>query len=541
MADQGADDAEAGRDGEPSKKHRLHGGRVVVSFATSVVAVSLFAQAALAGGLIFGGLSAFLAVVAARYSHLGFRLAFRDDPFQPGVALMTKKPRVYPVDPSMVNLYTTALLFPQVVKMRIKDRISPATRALSVETEYSLQLPSSVAGATVPVPLLVLKKGTLLDDVTFTGPDGAPCPSLNFVESTAIAAAVLRSLIHEAGQEDKYRRELEMDVLEMLRSPAPVGAASVHAAGELVGRLAGLVDTSKSGRLAVAMVNRLIYHYAVIIQVSNSERWTVVRSNERQLLPTSTPKFHIKWPFAFLLDRLRKTFGVRPNRFILPLQRASLCQSYHLEFMGPHGTYLARQRLIGLGVDSSTYCRLRARFGQRYAHLYMRGAPSREPIHARLELSFFERPPGSLGAAAIASLTLAALVLVGGRISETPGSPRGDLLAVLLAVPGAAAAWVGLDRPGGAFGGTLAARMSAFATLFLALLGGAQYLKALPDPFTPGDLALLGTSDGWAFLSGAALLNLFWISYAWLRRSVLYTALLARDDPHSHQFREGDG
>ena len=365
----------------------------------------------------------------------------------------------------------------------------------------------------------------------FPGPDGAPCPSLTFVESTGIAAAVLRSLIREAGEDIKYRRDLEHDVLHMLRGPAPVDSAAVHAAGELVGRLAGLVDGSKSGRLAVAMVNRLIYHYAVIVQVSSSERWTIVRSNERQLLPMSTPKFYIKWPFAFLLDRLRKTFGVRPNRFILPLQRASLCQSYHLEFMGPHGTYLARQRLIGLGESSSTYCRLRARFGQRCAHLYMRGASSREPIRARLELSFFERPPGSLGAAAIASLTLAALVLVGGRLSGVTAKPPGDLLAVLLAVPGAAAAWVGLDRPGGAFGGTLAARMSAFATLFLALLAGAQYLGALPDPFSGGGLTLLGTSDGWAFLAGAALLNLFWISYAWLPRSVLYTALLAREDP----------
>jgi hypothetical protein len=55
--------------------------------------------------------------------------------------------------------------------------------------------------------------------------------------------------------------------------------------------------------------------------------------------------------------------------FLFPLQKADLCNSYHLEFMGPENTYLARQRIVGWPQDSKSYGRLRARYGQRYAHL----------------------------------------------------------------------------------------------------------------------------------------------------------------------------
>jgi hypothetical protein len=113
-------------------------------------------------------------------------------------------------------------------------------------------------------------------------------------------------------------------------------------------------------------------------------------------------------------------------------------------------------------------------------------------------------------------------------------------VAVLLAFPGVAAAWVGLESSSSAFGGTLAARLSAFTTLFVALSGTAAYLHAVPRLFSVDQekVHLLGTEDVWALLLVISILNLGWIAYSWFRKSLLYTTVLARSDPNVTMFRE---
>ena len=114
---------------------------------------------------------------------------------------------------------------------------------------------------------------------------------------------------------------------------------------------------------------------------------------------------------------------------------------------------------------------------------------------------------------------------------RTAGSNSVDVVAFLLAFPAVAAAWVGLERPSGAFAGTLAARMSAFVTLVTVLLSVAFYVHAIHLPKGSPDLKIAQASGPWALLLSLAALNAIWVTYAWVRRGILHAAIVNRPDP----------
>lgn len=538
-----------------TKLQVVHGALVICAFLLTAIGLTFFAfdshfwaVASLATGVV-------LAIVVGFVSHRAFRLGFRTDQFRPGIGWdhQAVGASSLVVSPEQAYFFTNAIAAPATVRARVKDYISPATRAMNVVTEHTIQVRNHGGTDPLLMPLLVIKKGILLDSLKITDSAGGICQSFAFHESVQIIGQILLALVRADSEKmaARYQKDVEADLMALIGS-ASGKAIDPMEVGKVLGHLKAIVGRSETGRSAVFLANVFAYHYAVIVGLSSPGQTSLSRltltTTERQLLPMVVPRFRLVWPAPYLLDRMRKVFGVRPNTFVLPLQKADLCKSYHLEFMGPEGTYLARQRIVDWSDESESYGRLRARFGQRYAHLYIRASAksdgsSKDPLplaRARIELSFFERPPGSLGAATLAALACAVLILVGGRIAYVPDAPRGDLVAVLLAFPGIAAAWVGLDRSTGAFGGTLAARLSAAMTLIVALVGTAMYLRAVPRLFQVDQVRLWGTEDVWALLTAVAVLNVGWVGYAWLRRAILYTTVLARNDPNAPMFREQD-
>lgn len=516
-----------------SLTYRVHGLLVVFAFACSLGGLLLLASSRMAMGLWLLGGSSIVAGLAALYSHRAFRLRSWDEPFSP---LDGTRPRLdlehfADLTPEVATFFTSMMLYPQSVTARISERIEPTTRAFVVQGEHAIRVPkpSQTGGSKVLyVPILTLRKGILLDSPQFTDASGSACHALTFDESVELVSCVLGTLV---GKPKKYATK-EHELVKSIRGPLPKTEAEGRRAGELLGELKAIVGDHRPGRLAVALAQRLIYHYVVILVITPPETgWLSIRSTERRLLPMVTPKFRAMWPVPFLLDRLRKVFGVRPNIFVVPLERGGYCNSYHLEFVGPPGTYLARQRIVNEDASLTSYRRMRLRFGQRYAHLYMRSTLGARKPQGWLQLSFFERPPGSLGAASIAAVASFVLILVASQLAAVDGV-RGDVVAVLMAFPGVAAAWVGLDRPSGSFGGTLSARLSAFVTLSLSLASAALFLRAIHDIDLTRDLELWGAKGIWATVLIAALLNAVWINYSWLRKSVIHNAILARRDPN---------
>jgi hypothetical protein len=147
-------------------------------------------------------------------------------------------------------------------------------------------------------------------------------------------------------------------------------------------------------------------------------------------------------------------------------------------------------------------------------------------------MAFFERTPGTLGAATVSALAAAVLITIAGILASAESfpssSPPGDPMAILLALPGVAAAWVGLERGNLPFGGTAAARLSSLTSFLLSLGAASYYLGAKSSSQWMSELDVLGAHGIWACFAGTALLNLFWISYSWLRRALLYAAVLDR-------------
>lgn len=224
-------------------------------------------------------------------------------------------------------------------------------------------------------------------------------------------------------------------------------------------------------------------------------------------------------------DRIRRLLGIRPAIIGGFLRNANRAASYHIQIRGPEGSYLARQRIAqapsGEQVDlSDSQYALRSRLGQRVAHLYIRNGKNFKRRY--LVCHFFERVPGSLGAATMSALGAAVLVVIGaitslgyGHLGRT--SP--DLVAVLLAFPAIAGGWLGLDQVHNIFGGVLMARMSLIVTIVTALTASAFYALG---PSDTGSTAAFSARPGlavWMMLSGVAIINLAACMGGWLLRA----------------------
>ncbi|MGW6197293.1 hypothetical protein ACWF0M_14215 [Kribbella sp. NPDC055110] len=483
-----------------------------------------------------------------------FALGFKKEQFGPGRAVQVHDFEEWKDDTLAgveVALLCKAILFPSLLFSRIRESLTPLARSTQFRTAYTLRLPAAYARARY-VPFTLVEKGTLFDDFHITTGDGSELPTLAYGDYVQLVAALLRSLANSesklVGQE--FRANVEERLMNLIVSRAPSTDEDRAEQGEVVKAISALDwKNGQTKALVIAIANILTVHYAVIAEVkpmneseaaakpdakttvktSHSEHRLII-TTERRILPHNRPRF--RWPYvAWVIEHVRRFVGVRPAQFDIPIEKSHLSKSYHMEFMGPPSTYLARQTLDGYDSEHSGYARLRSRLGQRYTHLYVRDA-SRGSIEQVLRIAFFERTPGSLGAATVSALASAVLITIAGILASSSSfpdaEPRGDLMAILLALPGVAAAWVGLDRGSLPFGGTAAARLSSVTSFLLSLAAASYYLGAISSPHWMHGLNILGARGVWAWLAGAALLNFWWISYSWLRRALLYAAVLDR-------------
>lgn len=515
----------------------LRGGAIAIGVAASASAAMLLGMhryldaiaMLVATGLAMAG----AAVMAVRQSGLnGFESPFsRADPIKPTTGQT--------LTPEQVDWFVRAILYPSTVTSRIRESLEPMTRAMQVRTSYTFRAPETFPDP-LYLPITLARKGTLFDDLQIMTEDGGECPSLSYSEYLSLVATVLRQLIALANEDafDEYTRHLEDELLEYISDRAPKNSSDASSARKLLSRLQTLTGKSAAGRLSVNLANKLIFQYPIVVPVPPSGAtagWIVLRTVQRRLLPLDSPNWRWLVPMPWLLDRARKLLGVRPSAFNVSLETAILTSSYHLEFMGPPGTYLARQEVTGIDAGGRSYIRMRRRLGQRYAHLYMREASRRkvrQVLDARLRMHFFERMPGSMGPASVSAVSAFVLLCIASSLDNAGGGQRGDIIAVLLAFPGIVAAWIGLERPGGPIGGSMAARLSSLLTVLATLIGTASYFGVITDGADWISELSIGYAKGnWVIIVGIAALNAIWTSYSWIRRSYEYSAILGRDDP----------
>jgi hypothetical protein len=440
------------------------------------------------------------------------------------------------INAHQASTFLQGVLFPKMLNSRIRETVSPLARSTEFRTVYTLRLPrKNVREGTLFVPFMVVRKGRLFDDLHIEGADGAQRASLSYSEYLQLVSVILRYLARIDGRGALKRYlTIEQRLMRMVADRAPAADAD-----KLVNKLFKQADGkratgTRARQLMKSMVKILIVHYAVVVKVPISavreeHQWEVLKTVERRLLPLASPKLSEDF-IAWIFDKFRKLFGVRPSQFFLPIENAHRTPSYHLEFIGPPDTYLARQSIQDCEETPDFYLRMRPRLGQRYSHLYLRDAPN-EAVNWRLRLSFFERPPGSVGIAAVTAMASLCLIFIAGRLASQGdlGDVPGDVTAVLLAAPVVSSVWVGLERGKMPFGGTTATRLSSLVSFVTSLAAASLYLGAIGNENWLGSTySLFGARGVWTLLIGVAALNCFWICYGWLRRSVLYGAILAR-------------
>lgn len=439
--------------------------------------------------------------------------------------------------------FIMALVSPKLVISRIRETVAPLSRAVDVRVDHTVAVPKNVSGDFY-LPIVVLKKGRMLDRLIVSTDQSGALPVMAYTEALVMVMRVISRLVEDSGPlaYRDYKRNFQKEAFHLVSRRAPLSQEERDERSKYLGRLDMLLGQGDIATLVVSLVELLSEHYAQVVAVpasiASSCSTMHVSVSYRRIQDLDQPADQWFAP-AYWMRRLRVALDVRPSAFAYPLENAARAPSYHLEFFGPENTYLARQLILGgtveapveFGPQHGRYRRGRRRRGQRYGHIYLRMATEQIRIDSMNALfSFFERVPGSVGEAAIASLAATMLIFGGGQVLGRGDDPRGDLVAVLLAFPVTAASWIGLSRRGGVAGGVTASRLGSLLTFVLSMSAALTALGADVGVHFFDKWELMGTHAGWTWLLLCSACVSVSLLASWARRSSIYSTLLERRD-----------
>lgn len=483
-----------------------------------------------------------------------------------------------------VALIATAITDPATIVPRIKEYVVPRTRAIDSQSDYWLTFEVEGDADAIWFPIITPNKGDLIDHFRVKLTDGTEVPTTTFEESIGMVMACIDKLAAQFGEEvfNRYLQSVREHLVAAVASRGSAVGDPQHA--QTLGMLSGVLGPEEPlTSLPVLMASELIMKYAVFAKLPVGCNWTAeavkasraiaaeratasgvaadaVQDDARE--PVSNVTTHGRRtvnvvvrtnirsvPFRRVVGRagyawryVREIVGVRENTFDHSLEQAARTQSYHLEFLGPEGTYLAEQVFEPelSGNPPFRYSRSRGRHGQRYAHWYIRGATAgvREFV---LRFRFHERPPGSIGTATIAALASLVGIYATSRVAlanhtstalwwpiSQPTSPGSDAVALLVALPGLAFGVLEIGRSRGMTGGAVTAKISAATTFMLSCIATLLYFVGHIPSWTNADRHI-SYPTAWTILLVLSSTNWIMAASSWLRQSMHYSYLLRND------------
>lgn len=459
--------------------------------------------------------------------------------------------------PEQLYLFAASILDPAALRRRITDHCDTRQRVIEHEVciEFDLDptfgplhlssaekaaakdaLPAGGAaesGDSRFLAIMLSPKGDLHDNCRVVDGDNHILPALSYREYRVLMGLTLRSLLKSAFSNGKISDkaiELERSYFELLIQHGiiakgdGVDAANISANSyprttdkrieDVVYDLEALKQDGDSVLnveyidMIIKLVPVIAKKYAVVVAFpdSHSDRFFATYSY------TEIPSLDYD---PSVRQKLRMLLGARPVFLRLSAANAATCQSYHLVVSAPDDLYVGdfdAPCVTGgqIPTDSRVdYHRVRGRRGQHYFHLYTRMGRGNDADLSllKVDVKFFEVPPGSVGRAAISALACA-LTCIGVSITTTHsiGTVDSNLAGILLTIPSAAAVWLGFEtRPSRLLEGTLAARLSLVATFTTSLAAGVLLMLQKAGFIT-------GTSGGspsifWLTISGFAAVN----------------------------------
>lgn len=499
-----------------------------------------------------------------------------------------------PVSQRQATLFIMAIRTPAKIRQRIVEKYVPGQRTLSNKGSIEIQVPRIfLAGGhehdpvgslseTFPFPIFVSPKGLMYDNLEIFDCDGARLSTLSHREYLGLVAGVLRYLLAAAygGQLPQDRvlyaeaTRVELDALELItkrRNDRRLDKKAVKVLDDetaaVVARVLDLEDVPEENRLsleiAADVITILSKRYAIVAPLRMPANGRTLLTYKRSVIP-ALKEAEGQYRVGHAKEYVRHLIGARPVDVRLALDNAGICHSYHIEVQGPDGLYLANQRMIleagpsgpaprsdgpghGEPYQFKPYYRFRSRLGQSYAHFYGRHFPSanKSAEVLRLEFSFYEVPPGSDFSAAVAAASAAFLIgLIGFVLSHSIPDGDGklsvgsDAAVLLLAFPGVAASWLGIDQAGARlFDSSLSARISLIGTAAFSVAASALYIinssgieSQIFGRRLGAGVSLLGINRAWwVGLTALAVINTLCIAHRWLYRSWRYAHLAQRN------------
>jgi hypothetical protein len=411
------------------------------------------------------------------------------------------------MDLAEAQVFALATIYPSMIRQRISERQEPERRTIHQSVILDIKIPnrelgllnhSAVHGAesassrrssSIPIPVLILPKGELNDDLRIYSEGDEPVPAYSYSEYLQLAARALHALLvnactdysgevpDAAGSQapdteniraaENYVQEAEDKALGCIMRRGPFDPDEKQNAIAAIRDLNpphGLSpERSAEARtllyLAMRLVDKFTTQYAIVVPVSCGDDGHISLRYERNFIPSlelstrpaGLKRFSLAWMTRWSKDRLRFLLGARPVRLNVSLENACTCQSYHMVVACPEGLYLRTQRVPGINdyfkenarpTNVPPYCRLRRRLGQPYAHFYSRYFPEpKEPRDAAgnsvdppmgslkppsLQLIFHEVPPASIFRAALVAVSTTLLIwLIGIVISHAKDGDPG--------------------------------------------------------------------------------------------------------------------
>ncbi len=466
----------------------------------------------------------------------------------------------------MAEFYVQMVLDPARHTIRMTDRISPMSRAYDITRSMKVVIPAHLAGGRIPVPLDLISKANLVNRLTLQDQSATPVSTLSQDATIAHSALVVRRLVERVcppAAVAEYVDAIEPDVIAFLCRNKLVSLSDPEFT-RTIRRVVALSEepwTRQRLLIVVSYLQVLTSHYPLVVYLTASD---VAVSEElvagecvrlaisRRTIPVMG-KGLSRWDRA--RDWPRRMLGIRPAVITWSLAPAQRTRSYHLECMGPDGSYLARQRVYSDASEAEGEALLRnvnfkilPRHGQRFSHLYVHDlrplstvASSGGANSLHYVASFFERPPGSTATAAVSALTAAILVSAAAnvRLWEHDGAgPGTDLIAILLAMPLVVSTWLGFGSSTSVFLGALGARVALLLTMGCSLVATGLYLQGPQDLVEGRSWWEQPMSAAWIAVAVVIWMTFLGAGASWAMRVAVYRYFIRRADVSALDSRE---
>ncbi|WP_338887401.1 hypothetical protein [Rhodococcus sovatensis] len=539
---------------------------IVVAFVDFGLLISIFLSVLLAGiSLVFwikyfrGSIDSYM---RTRADHRGLPPFVANREFLDGVAKL---------DISELQASTfLQMVDPQSGRIeRISESVEQHVRSVTINTSLTVLLPSSGAAQQshrsptvgqednahlkvannnyddfreyLVLPLVLQGRGRLLDNFRVHDANEKRISTLTYQDALMWQVAIIRKFVRDGiGKKnfDAHYGAIEAKVIGILSSHNYSNADDALAVESSLIALSVAYDDRRRLLLAAArIVLALSEYYAGCVMVPMSSRPTYAKfAFERREIPhvvEQRPRGKLVGWFSpeNLRDGFRAVLGVRPSSVQHPLSYVDRARSYHVQVRGPDGTYLGRQRIVDSRTGKTAAFPnkvMRARYGQRYSHLYVRNSWRGSQFY--YESTFYERPPGSVAVSAMSSVAATFLIaLVALSSMGMTSVPFGAAVTTLLAVPAAIGAWSGLDQSRTMVGGVLAARVSALVTIAASFLAILIYSLLPHTEFgTDASLSERAGYAWWVVAFSISGLNALATSGSWSLRTIVYRHFVRR-------------